>query len=219
MADRTGCHLTIGGLLSDQNAWSLGQVLCAERPYNLEGPLSEKAIYQSILKGRSSWDFEEVDEGRMSSDLQVCLQNLCISYTWTWNWGDDFAPGILLFDARTRKQARFFESEGEICLKACELSDQNRIVEAQSWQEFRQHLRVVTYSSQHELVALLSDQHTLAPMQISLSRSVAYRCRNNFSGTKFLTQLSPQYCGQLFLRMEVLHGRSLLLLPKTWWHP
>lgn len=158
MADRTGCHLTIGGLLSDQNAWSLGQVLCAERPYNLEGPLSEKAIYQSILKGRSSWDFEEVDEGRMSSDLQVCLQNLCISYTWTWNWGDDFAPGILLFDARTRKQARFFESEGEICLKACELSDQNRIVEAQSWQEFRQHLRVVTYSSQHELVALLSDQ-------------------------------------------------------------
>jgi hypothetical protein len=153
MLDDTGCSLKISGILSSQGATVLSHVLVAQ---NLCGgnPGREK-IFESLMEGNGDWDFDSVRNGKMGDRLRQTLDALGLDFTWSWNWGDSYGPGVFLRNNRLGTEERFYEAEEQICLTVAELGQTGRIEAAQRWAAFRENLKLFPFRSGHELTAIL----------------------------------------------------------------
>lgn len=115
MGDRTYCTLRIAGMIKPADADRLAKAISNMGPDDFE-PLAELATGGSI-------GFQEINYGNIDDTLRDLLEELSLSYAWTWCAGGEYPEGIELYDASTAERANYTTAGSEIVPHLSEAED------------------------------------------------------------------------------------------------
>jgi hypothetical protein len=147
VGDRTYCTLEIGGLLAKRDIEDLAKII--DNLYVEDGKPS-----RDLPKSKGVFGFSEVNYAELDSSLQKKLEEMKLSYTWSWCAGGDYGSGVQTYDARTGITNQFATCGNEICLTLSDCENPEKLQAAKAAQLLWNKIELVTYESQHDLIRI-----------------------------------------------------------------
>jgi hypothetical protein len=154
MGDRCSCTLRIAGVLKHEHIPLLAKAMDNA---GVDGRQNEDLLKE----GKDFFDFYEVNYGSMDQHLQKTLFSLKLSFCWNNDFGDEYGPADLYYDARTGKMAEYSLSNNSICLTLRQIEQDGVLEEAKKWQEFSRTMKLCVAESNHDLVAKVASDQSL----------------------------------------------------------
>ena len=122
MGDRTYCTLTVTGE-TDRETWK-----------RITSIIDEELCPSDVWDNQFSC--EDVNYGLLPSEVSDAIEAAGLSYEWWWGSGDEYSPGITLYDAETKSKASFIRDDHYLLLRLNEAEDPEKRAEARKWQKW-----------------------------------------------------------------------------------
>lgn len=149
MGDRTWCTLSIEGILAKEDLDELVDAISSADPQ--DGP---EGIRAAVLAGTPSFEFEEVNYAQLDDSLASLLEDLRLSYAWSWEAGDEYGAGVTIFDARKMEKIDLDMAGDDIAVTLRDIDREGYIDALREWDRiYRATWKFFVYASNHELIA------------------------------------------------------------------
>lgn len=171
MGDRANCTLTLGGVLHVKDIPDLVETLDyhdANWVSLLNDDFDAKSsdqqdtsLSEEIAAGLTTFEFEEMNYASMPDDLTQILKKLKLSYRWSNEAGSGYGSAKVFFDARNGEAVEYNAVDGEIVLTVDDLDKPELVEMARRWHRFDKEIDLLVVKSNHELVAVMGNDHAM----------------------------------------------------------